>query len=233
MNAFPLSHAGLAQARDGYRRTRPDIRSGTLTPASALAVAPALAAGSGVALRTPSPQPSPARGEGVKGSAACAAGSLLLLAALLLALGGCASPVKQEAAKAPGSAATTIPLATRPGPPGLNDPNSPLSKRVIYFDYDSSTIRPEYVEILRAHARYVATTPKAKLMLEGHTDERGTREYNLALAEDRANAVRRFMRAEGAAEAQLGLLSFGEEKPTQPGQGETVWALNRRVELVY
>ena len=160
-------------------------------------------------------------------------GSLLLSLVLLLALGGCASPAKQAEVKAPGSAATTTALADRPGPPGLNDPNSPLSQRVIYFDYDSSTIKPEYVEILRAHARYVATTPKAKVMLEGHTDERGTREYNLALAEDRANAVRRFMRAEGAAAAQLGLLSFGEEKPTQPGQGEPVWALNRRVELVY
>lgn len=160
-------------------------------------------------------------------------GSLLLSLVLLLALGGCASPAKQAEVKAPGSAATTTALADRPGPPGLNDPNSPLSKRVIYFDYDSSTIKPEYVEILRAHARYVATTPKAKVMLEGHTDERGTREYNLALAEDRARAVRRFMRAEGAAEGQLGTLSFGEEKPTQPGQGEMVWAQNRRVELVY
>ena len=229
MNAFPLSHAGLAQARDRYRPEWPNTRSGALTPASALV----LATGRREALRTPSPQPSPARGEGVRGSAACAAGSLLLLAALLLALGGCASPAKQEAVKAPGSSATTLPLATRPGPPGLNDPNSPLSKRTIYFDYNSSAIKAEYVEILRAHARYVATTPRAKLMLEGHTDERGTREYNLALAEDRAKAVRRFMRAEGAAEAQLGQLSFGEEKPTQPGQGETVWALNRRVELVY
>ena len=231
MNAFPLSHAGRVKASDGCRLALPDLGSGTVT--LALALAPDLAAGSVEALQTPSPQPSPTGGEGVRGSAASVAGSLLLLAALLLALGGCASPAKQDAAKVPGSAATTIPLATRPGPPGLNDPNSPLSKRIIYFDYDSSTIKPEYVEILRAHARYVATTPKAKLMLEGHTDERGTREYNLALAEDRANAVRRFMRAEGAGEAQLGLLSFGEEKPTQPGQGETVWALNRRVELVY
>ena len=229
MNLVPLSHAGLAQARHGYRPAGPDTRSGTVT----LALAPALVAGSGVAVQTPSPQPSPARGEGARESVSGVAGSLLLLTVLLLALGGCASPTKQDEAKTPVGTATTLPLAARPGPPGLNDPNSPLSRRIIYFDYDSSTIKPEYVEILRAHARYVATTPKAKLMLEGHTDERGIREYNLALAEDRANAVRRFMRAEGAAEAQLGQLSFGEEKPTQPGQGETVWAQNRRVELVY
>lgn len=157
----------------------------------------------------------------------------LLLTALLLALGGCSSPVRKEEASAPGAGTITSALADRPVPPGLNDPNSPLSKRIIYFDYDSSAIKPEYVEILRAHARYVATTPKAKVMLEGHTDERGTREYNLALAEDRAQAVRRFMRAEGAGDVQVGMLSFGEEKPTQPGQGEPVWALNRRVELVY
>ena len=74
-------------------------------------------------------------------------------------------------------------MADRALPPGLNDPNSPLSRRVIYFDYDNSNIKPEFVEVLRAHARYIATTPKAKVMLEGHTDARGTREHNLALAE--------------------------------------------------
>lgn len=154
----------------------------------------------------------------------------LILVALVIS--GCSSEPKKETGTQPSGAMTTG-VAERALPPGFNDPNSPLSKRVIYFDYDSSQIKPEFVEILRAHARYIATTPKAKVMLEGHTDERGTREYNLALGEDRALVVRRFMRAEGAAESQLGILSFGEEKPTQPGQGETLWALNRRVELVY
>ena len=159
--------------------------------------------------------------------------AVLMIATLGLA--GCASePTPTIAPKtAPGGAVTAGLVADRALPPGLNDPNSPLSRRVIYFDYDNSNIKPEFVEVLRAHARYIATNPKAKVMLEGHTDERGTREFNLALAEDRAAAVRRFMRAEGAAESQLGILSFGEEKPTQPGQGEQVWALNRRVELVY
>jgi len=147
-------------------------------------------------------------------------------------LSGCSSEPQKEAGTQ-SSGVLTAGVGERTLPPGFNDPNSPFSKRIIYFDYDSSQIKPEFVEILRAHARYIATTPKAKVMLEGHTDERGTREYNLALGEDRAQAVRRFMRAEGAAESQLGILSFGEEKPAQPGQGETIWALNRRVELVY
>ncbi len=158
--------------------------------------------------------------------------AVLIIATLGLA--GCSSePTLAPASRTPQGSAATAGLADRVPPPGLNDPNSPLSRRVIYFDYDNSTIKPEFVEVLRAHARYIATTPKAKVMLEGHTDERGTREFNLALAEDRAAAVRRFMRAEGAAESQLGILSFGEEKPAQPGQGEQIWALNRRVEIVY
>lgn len=158
--------------------------------------------------------------------------AVILIATLGLA--GCSSEPSQGpgSRSALGSAATSG-SAGPAMPPGFNDPNSPLSRRVIYFDYDNSTIKPEFVEVLRAHARYIATNPKAKVMLEGHTDERGTREFNLALAEDRAAAVRRFMRAEGAAESQLGILSFGEEKPAQPGQGEQIWALNRRVELVY
>ena len=159
--------------------------------------------------------------------------AVLMIATLGIA--GCSSePTRATAPRtAPGGGAVTAGVSDRALPPGLNDPNSPLSRRIIYFDYDNSNIKPEFVEVLRAHARYIATTPKAKVMLEGHTDERGTREYNLALAEDRAGVVRRFMRAEGAAESQLGILSFGEEKPTQPGQGEQIWALNRRVELVY
>lgn len=103
----------------------------------------------------------------------------------------------------------------------------------VFFGYDRYDLAPEAQTTLDGQAAWLAKYPSVNVTIEGHSDERGTREYNLALAEDRAKAVRRFMRAEGAAEAQLGQLSFGEEKPTQPGQGETVWALNRRVELVY
>ncbi len=157
--------------------------------------------------------------------------AVILVASLFL--GGCAAKPTQDGAAATLGGTITTGLADRAPPPGFNDPNSPLSQRVIYFDYEQSDIPPSYIEVLRAHARYIGTTPKAKVMLEGHTDERGTRELNLALGEDRATTVRRFLRAEGVAESQVGIRSFGEEKPAQPGQGEAVWALNRRVELIY
>ncbi len=115
----------------------------------------------------------------------------------------------------------------------LNNPASPLYQRVIYFDYDRSEILPQFVDILRAHASYLSGDPNARLMLEGHTDERGTREYNLALGDQRADAVRRFLLAEGAGGSQIETMSYGEEKPADPGHYDAAWAINRRVELVY
>jgi peptidoglycan-associated lipoprotein len=115
----------------------------------------------------------------------------------------------------------------------LNDPRSPLYQRVIYFDYDRSEILPQFVEVLRAHASYLAANPSVRLVLEGHTDERGTREYNLALGDQRTDAVRRFLLAEGAGSGQIDTLSYGEERPADPGHYDAAWALNRRVELVY
>lgn len=115
----------------------------------------------------------------------------------------------------------------------LDDPSSPLSTRTIYFDFDSSNIRSEFVSVLRAHAEFLSVNPSMRLTLEGHCDERGTREYNLALGERRAQMVRRFMLAEGVNPAQLDDISYGEERPVDPGQGETAWSRNRRVELVY
>ncbi len=115
----------------------------------------------------------------------------------------------------------------------LDDPTSPLASRTIYFDFDSSDIRSDYVEVLRAHAQYLAANAAVTVTLEGHADERGTREYNLALGEQRARRVKQFMMAEGVADAQLNDLSYGEERPVDPGQGEGAWAQNRRVEIVY
>ncbi len=115
----------------------------------------------------------------------------------------------------------------------LDNPNSPLSKRVIYFDFDQSDIRPEFVDILRAHVAYLLEHPDVSLTLEGHTDERGSREYNIALGERRGNAVRDFMLAEGVPPNQLTVVSYGEERPVALGHDEESWALNRRVELVY
>lgn len=115
----------------------------------------------------------------------------------------------------------------------LDDPNSILASRTIYFDFDSSDIRSDYVAVLRAHAQYLAANASARVVLEGHADERGTREYNLALGEQRARRVRQFMMAEGVSGDQLNEISYGEERPVDPGQGEGAWAQNRRVEIVY
>jgi peptidoglycan-associated lipoprotein len=115
----------------------------------------------------------------------------------------------------------------------LEDPNSPLYEKVVYFDFDRSEIRPEYVDTLRAHAEYLVNTPSARLVIEGHCDERGSREYNIALGERRANSVKRFLEAEGVSPVQLDTISYGEERPVDPGHNEAAWAKNRRAELVY
>jgi len=115
----------------------------------------------------------------------------------------------------------------------LEDPNSPLYEKVVYFDFDSSGIRPEFIPMLRAHADYLINHPSARLLIEGHCDERGSREYNIALGERRANAVKRFLEAEGVSPLQLETISYGEERPAVPGHNEAAWAKNRRAELVY
>ena len=105
--------------------------------------------------------------------------------------------------------------------------------RVIYFDYDNATVSSEFRQVLEAHAAYLVDNFAARVVLEGHTDERGTREYNLALGENRALSVKRQLSIMGVRDAQMDLVSFGEEKPEMLGQGEEVFSLNRRVELVY
>ena len=169
---------------------------------------------------------------------------LMATLAAALVLAGCPSkPVEEEAPPPAPVTGTDVGRGgvgtTGIGAPGgysaadLNDPRSPLFQRVIYFDYDQSEILPQFVEVLRAHAAYLAGNSKARLVLEGHADERGTREYNLALGDQRADAVRRFLVAEGAASGRIDTLSFGEERPADPNHSESAWALNRRVELVY
>jgi peptidoglycan-associated lipoprotein len=115
----------------------------------------------------------------------------------------------------------------------INDPQSVLAERVVYFDYDKSDIKPEFQDLLEAHGKYLAAYPDVKVRLEGHTDERGSREYNLALAEQRAKAVRQVLLLNGAPAANLEVVSFGEEVPKALGHDEAAWAQNRRVELVY
>jgi peptidoglycan-associated lipoprotein len=115
----------------------------------------------------------------------------------------------------------------------LEDPNSPLSVRKIYFDFDKSTIRAEFYDTLRAHAAYLVAHPSTNLTIEGHCDERGSREYNIGLGERRANAVKQFLVAEGVNAAQINTISYGEERPEALGHNEAAWAKNRRAVLVY
>lgn len=115
----------------------------------------------------------------------------------------------------------------------LDNPASLLSQRVIYFDYDSSAIREEDRQIIAAHAAYLAANPGAVVVLEGHADERGSREYNIALGERRAKAVRQLLLFQGAADRQLETVSYGEERPVAQGHDEAAWQQNRRVEIVY
>ena len=108
-----------------------------------------------------------------------------------------------------------------------------LSKRVIYFDFDNAEIRPEFREIVAAHAASLAKSPNMKVRLEGHADERGSREYNIGLGERRSQSVRRALMLQGVGDGQIVTVSYGEERPAESGSDEAAWAKNRRVELVY
>ena len=117
--------------------------------------------------------------------------------------------------------------------PEFNDPNNPLSKRTIYFMLDSSEVMPDFVPVIAAHAQYLIANPAQRITLEGNADERGSREYNIALGEQRAKSVASMMKVQGVSENQLDIVSYGEEKPAAFGSDEEAWERNRRVELVY
>jgi peptidoglycan-associated lipoprotein len=108
-----------------------------------------------------------------------------------------------------------------------------LSLLVVYFDYDEAEILPEFNALLQAHGRNLAANPNMQVRLEGHADERGSREYNIGLGERRAQAVRRVLMLQGAGQQQLTTVSYGEERPAASGSDDESWRLNRRVELVY
>jgi len=117
--------------------------------------------------------------------------------------------------------------------PEFSDPQNPLSKQTIYFMYDSSQVQQDFIPVIAAHAQYLLAHPTQRMVLEGHADERGSREYNIALGEQRAKAVARMMKIQGVADKQLEIVSYGEEKPVAVEHDEASWQLNRRVELVY
>jgi peptidoglycan-associated lipoprotein len=176
-------------------------------------------------------------------------GPVLLAFIAVLALGACQSKRATTrpgtggdavaATGAAGDAATSSADIGTAGSVGMQSgsgagPTGELAqKRIVYFDFDSSELRAGDQAIVAAHARWLAANPTAKVRLEGHTDERGTREYNIALGERRAQAVRRALTLQGVGEAQAAAVSFGEERPAVAGEDETAFAQNRRVEFVY
>ena len=123
--------------------------------------------------------------------------------------------------------------ATRSGMDPLNDPQGVLAKRSIYFDLDSYTVKDEFKSVLEAHARYLNSNKSRQIVIQGNTDERGGREYNLALGQKRAEAVRRAMALLGVQESQVEAVSFGKEKPKALGSDEAAWAENRRADIAY
>lgn len=163
--------------------------------------------------------------------------SLAFVAAALVV--GCSSGVKlneapvtdQGATSTNGSQSAVAPVdlnatqGTVQGPMGV--------ARIIYFDFDSYSVKPEYQSVLDAHARYLKSHTNLRVTLEGNTDERGGREYNLALGQKRADAVRRSLALLGVPEAQMEAVSFGKEKPAVQGSSDEAFAKNRRVELSY
>ena len=118
-------------------------------------------------------------------------------------------------------------------PAGGNTAGPANVSRLVLFDYDSYDIKPEFQSIIDAHARFLRANPSRRVSLEGHTDERGGREYNLALGQRRAEAVRRALTLLGVNDNQLEAVSFGKEKPAAAGSDEASWAQNRRVEIAY
>lgn len=160
---------------------------------------------------------------------------LALVATCALVLSACARQVREEP-QAPVAAtpAPTAPVAAdgRFGPGDL-DTDACLRQRTVLFDFDQSVIRPEFQAIMACHAKYLQDRPSARVTLEGHADERGTREYNLGLGERRGNAVSGALQAAGGSAGQLTVVSFGEERPTCTESTESCWQQNRRVEIVY
>lgn len=115
----------------------------------------------------------------------------------------------------------------------LRDPSNPLSKRSIYFDLDSSAIKQEYRSVAEAHGKFLANRPGVKVTVRGNTDERGSREYNLALGQRRADATKQALSAYGVVSDQIETVSYGSEKPAAEGHNEAAWAKNRHADIAY
>jgi peptidoglycan-associated lipoprotein len=169
---------------------------------------------------------------------------IVVLIAVVFGLGACKHKALKESPPPPpaeataGTEASGANSANADASRGVDDETAGpqaglLAKRTIYFDFDNSEIKGEGTDIVAAHSKYLAKNPAARVRLEGNTDERGSREYNIGLGERRAQAVRRALLLQGASDMQLSTVSYGEERPAAAGHDETAWAKNRRVEIVY
>ncbi|MEO9079979.1 MAG: peptidoglycan-associated lipoprotein Pal [Rhodanobacter sp.] len=155
----------------------------------------------------------------------------------LLCVGAAACSKKQEVKPQPpveqAAPAPVAPVSSNKYTPADLDTDACLRQRVVYFDFDKSEIKPEFQQIMACHAKYLQDRPSAQMRLEGNTDERGTREYNLGLGERRGNAVASALQANGASASQMTVISYGKEKPVCRQHNEDCWSKNRRVEIVY
>jgi peptidoglycan-associated lipoprotein len=170
---------------------------------------------------------------------------MVVMLASVLALAACSNKSKVKAPASGSTGETVSSTGTdsqsagigandEPGQNGRNGPQDALGQqRVIYFDFDRSDIKPEFVDVIAAHGRFAANNPSAKIRLEGHTDERGSREYNIGLGERRSQTVKRALLLQGVQEAQISTVSYGEERPAVSDTSEEAYAKNRRVEIVY
>jgi len=160
---------------------------------------------------------------------------LLVAAATVAALTACA---KKEVKQDPPLAQPPVQQQTPPPSNGKYTPEDLdrdpcLVKRVVYFDFDQADIKNEFTSILACHAKYLNDRPSARITLEGHADERGSREYNMGLGERRGNAVNGALLSNGGSASQLTVVSYGEERPTCTDTNDGCWSQNRRVEIVY
>ena len=165
---------------------------------------------------------------------------VLLLTLGLFALAGCTSPTVPDPEMTdttPGSVAADTDGygndGTDGGEPIDYDPSAGELSHIIYFEFDSSEVRAMDTETIARHAVLISGNMRTSVRLEGHADERGSREYNIGLGERRAQAVRRLLLLQGVAAGQISTVSFGEERPADDGSNEAAWARNRRVEITY
>ena len=162
---------------------------------------------------------------------------VLVLALAVAGVAACKKEVVKPADTTPPATTDTTPVNTAQEEnwtnPALLDSKPCLVSRIAYFDFDQSTIKSEAMEMLKCHGKWLSANPGARISLEGHADERGTREYNLGLGERRGNAVRDMLLANGGRSEQVAVVSYGEERPICTDSDESCWGKNRRAEIVY